>query len=270
MKLAALQWNDIKTLPPILWVLLAVGIAGPIFFYTHHFVKHPAVDRKEISPVRSPRHRHEIQGFRYAGNLDGKKVISIKADRFSIQKKKLGFFRFGLLNEVRFDNAFVHIYGRIKPVKKTGDPIAHNRPQIARGRPQIARGRPQKNLTFNALFTKDSLPSFPVKRISSIVLQPVYVALHDEQSEVSRISAASAVIRLRKKDILFKGNVKVLSGSRVLTTDRLRMLPARAVIETEGPFVMQTPERRLKGQHLTSTIFLTDESFRSPQNRAGG
>lgn len=79
------------------------------------------------------------------------------------------------------------------------------------------------------------------------MMEPVCAELHDEQSSVTRISAASAVIRLKKRCILFKGNIRVVSGARVLTTSRLSLFPENAVIRTDQHFTLKTPEKELKG-----------------------
>jgi len=229
----------------------------------------PEDNHKNISHYKQRhRPRHEIRGFSFNSSQDGRKVISIKADRFSIKKKKLGFLSFGLMNEARFDNAIIHIYGRDETE------VGGRRSEVGkRQKSELARrqsGGGQKNLTFKGIFSKDSLPSFQVKRISSIVMEPVCLELHDEQSSVTRISAASAVIRLKKRYILFKGNVRVVSGSRVLTTSRLSLFPENAVIRCDQHFTLKTPEKELKGDRLTSDIFLKISGLYSPSPFAKG
>lgn len=49
-------------------------------------------------------------GFRYDADYKSRRTISIKAHRFSIHKKKLGFFRFGLMNQARLENDVINIY----------------------------------------------------------------------------------------------------------------------------------------------------------------
>ena len=165
------------------------------------------------------------------------------ADRFSIDKKKVGFFRFGLMNEARLENASIRIYASANPPAKNANASHH----------KASSGQP---LTFNNVFSKGALPSFPIKRVSSILMEPVYVEIRDEQSAVTQISASSAAIRLRKRDIFFKGKVKVVSGSRILTTDRLTVIPDNAAIKTDRHFVLNTPEKKLEGNQLITDICL--------------
>ena len=199
----------------------------------------------------SHKHRFDIRGFSYDADYKGKRAISIKADRFSIQKKKLGFFRFGLMNEARFENAIIHIYGR---GRFSGNSRGGSHKNV----------KLEQNLTFKDAFSRESLPSSPIKRISSIVMEPVYVALHDEQSVVTKISASWASIRLKQRDILFKGNVRVASGPRVLKTARLSMLPEKGVMKTNRGFLLRTPGKELKGNLLSTDIFLNPLNSDSP------
>jgi len=231
-----LQRINFKTLKTFLGVLVLVCFAGPIILYYHHRASNVENHREDISGYRHPRPRHEIRGFRFDSNHDGKRVISIKADRFSIQKKKLGFFRIGLMNEAILENVFIHLYGRGGLAEDKSDDW--------------------QDLTFKDVFSRETMPSFPIKRISSIVMEPVCMKLHDEQFVVTQISASSASIRLKKRDILFKGDVRVVSGSRVLTTDQLRMLPEEGVIKTDRQFILKTSEKQWKGLRLTTDVFL--------------
>jgi hypothetical protein len=48
----------------------------------------------------------------------------------------------------------------------------------------------------------------------------------------------------------------VVSGSRVLTTDYLRMLLDKAVIKIDRQFIMKAPGQQWEGRHLTTDIFL--------------
>ena len=144
------------------------------------------------------------------------------------------------MNEAKFENAVIHIYGRSIQSAKSGvegreKTAVRDQGSEVGGRSGLSEKKfdrsltnikPQQNLTFKGMFSKDTLPSFRVKKISSIVMKPVCLELHDEQSSVTKISAASAVIRFKKQYVFFKGNVRVVSGERVLTTSRLSLFPS--------------------------------------------
>ena len=219
----------------IFLALVISGFVSLIFLYFHHQASNPVHDFRKTSLKRYPKPSHEIRGFRFENYCDGKRAISIKADRVRIQKKKVGFFRFGLLSEARFDNALIHIYGSKQHPENKSD---------------------IQDLTFNGISLKDAFPSFREKKISSIVMKPVCIKLHDEKSVVTQISAAWAAVRLKRRDILFKGNVKVVSGNNVLRTNRLSLNTETAVIKAAQRFKLKTLEKEWEGDRLTTNIFL--------------
>jgi hypothetical protein len=224
-----------KKLRIVIGLIVMVCVGGTISLFIRHRASIPSIEPKDILGRQSTSQRLEFRGFRYDGNLGGKRVISIKADRFSIEKKKLGFLRFGLMNVALFENAFIRIYG---------------------DKPDESHENSKQKLSFKGSFSKETLPSFPVKRISSIVMEPIDVELHDEHSAVTRISAASATLGLRKRIIVFKGDVRVVSEDRVLTADRLNLLLETAVIKTGGNFLLKAPGKQREGHRLTTDIFL--------------
>lgn len=238
----------------VYFLSLVFFIVGTVFVYYHHRTSIRRKDIQEVPALRYPRHRLQISGFKFTGHYDGKKIISIKADKFTIEKKKLGFFRLGLLNVARFKNAVIDIYGeRAAPGKNA----TAKSPAQDTGSTTHISARPVAP-DFSSLFTDGTLPSFPAKRISSLIIEPVHVNLHDEESLVARIAASSAIIRLRQRDIVFKGNVIMESGPRMLHTDRLSLLPEHALVRVERQFVLETPEGRLEGNKLATNIFLKD------------
>lgn len=242
----AFQRGNFKILKAFCGTLFVVCFAGSIILYYHQSASNTENVREGVSIYRQARLRHEIQGFRFDSNSDGKRVILIKADRFGIQNKKVGFFRFGLMNEAILENAVVDLYGWCK---QSEDNKSDN----------------WRDSIFNDVFSKETFLFFSVKRISSVLMEPVCVNFHREDLVVTEISASRAVVRLRKRDILFKGAVKVVSGSRVLTTDYLRMLLDKAVIKIDRQFIMKAPGQQWEGRHLTTDIFLNLERLRCPE-----
>jgi hypothetical protein len=240
-------------------VLLAVlVVASAVFLFYYHRISDLADDHERPSRNRYPAPRYDVRGFRFDGHREDRRTITIKADRFSIQKKKLGFFRFGLMNVARLENAFVDIYGG-RPKPEDSNTKVRSSQHENRSAPEDFKPRAvsSQNFTFGDVFAKNALLSFPVKRLSSVVLEPVRVRLHDEQSVVTEIWAASATIRLKKRDVLFTGGVRLVSGSKILTTSELVMAPERGVLLTNQGFKLETPEKELQGQGLTTDILLT-------------
>ena len=248
----------------LFFLLLLVSVIGVMIFLTYQFrTSRPQKSPPKVFSHKYQKHRLQIRGFQFDGHDDGERVISIKADRFSIEKKKLGFFRLGLLNVARFENAVIDIYGKGK------DPSR----RAAGKSSQKAADRSQTNLqvpgdvTFKGIFKKETLPSFPVKRISAIVIEPVSLNLYQEESLLTHINASSATIRLKGRSILFKGNVEMVSGSRSLRTEQLIFLPEEGVIKTNRPFELKTPSEQWDGARLSTDIYLRDVRSESKRSK---
>ena len=216
------------------------GIATPLFLYIYDRASNTESAQEESSGYRFPKPRHEIKGFRFDGTSGDKRVITIEADRFRIEKKKVGFFRFAMMNVATLENASVHIFKSVTGPETGADSA------------------------FKDAFSKDALPVFSTKRVSSIEMAPVCVALYEGKSVVSRIRADSAIVCLKHRDVLFEGNVKVASGPRSLTTDRLRLLTEKTLLKTEGRFVLKTNKNEERGNKLTADIFLKRVRQREP------
>jgi len=217
---------------------LAVIVAIIIFYYNN--LTSSVVNEHDISThMRHPALVQEIRGFRFAGTHDGREIITIKADKFSIEKKKVGFLRFGLMNEARINNALIRIYGE----EKTKVP-SHNKAEKTH------------NVTFKNAFSKDVLAPILLKQISCVKISPVRIELYKKDSTVFSISAKSAKIRFRERDVFFKGNVRVDTGSRVLTTSQLRIFPESNILKCDRDFVLMSSGQETRGTHLNTDIYL--------------
>ena len=59
---------------------------------------------------RYPAPKMEIRGFQFSHATEGQTVLGISADAFRIEHKKLGVFRFGLMQEAVLDNARIELH----------------------------------------------------------------------------------------------------------------------------------------------------------------
>ena len=157
-----------------------------------------------------------------------------------------------MINVAKFNNAVIDIYGESTKGSRK------DLPQKNRSAAPVSGAKTQQppGVIFKDVFRKESLPSFPVGRVMSIVMEPIVLKLHDDKSQVTQISATSGTIRLKQRDIFFTGDVRVKSGGRVLRTDRLRLMPERAIIQTERHYKIKTPEYELEGDQLITDITL--------------
>jgi hypothetical protein len=229
-----------------LYFLLIVVVAGTIFLFNRNRTLNNLDTQQEVFRQNKFKYRLQIKGFKFDSFDDGENVLSIKADTFTVEKKKLGFFRFGLINVAIFKNATIDVYLKRKVSGNDADLIREALPSL-----------------------KDALPSFSTKRIFSIIIEPVCLNLQDENSLLTQITSNSAIIRLTKQNILFKGGVQVVSGDKSLITERLNLFTENSVMKADRHFILKTSEKKIEGNHITVDMFLNvvkDEIIRKPED----
>ncbi len=182
-----------------------------------------------------------IRGFTFNGYDEGRRTLSIRADSFIVDKKKIGFFRCGLMNTAKLNNAVIDIYAS-EAATSHSDPHKNS-----------LNGTMQKivrRIDFPDLLIPDNLKSITKKRITAIEMNPVTIRIHDKKRVISSVCSKYAKISLKDQDIKFDTNVRVTAGSRTLTTKHLAFIPKRSVFRTDHPFVLKTDKRELKGNYL--------------------
>jgi hypothetical protein len=230
--------------------ILILVLSGTVFMFLRHQTSSSRDTQQEVPHQKHLKYRFQIKGCNFSRFKDAEKVLSIKADTFTIKKKKLGFFRLGLIHTAEFDNATIDLYLKRKvSVDDTVDDTIRIREEL----PSL----------------EDTLPSFPAKRISSIILKPVCLNLQDEHSLLTQITSNSAIIKLTKKNIRFTGDVHVVSGDKSLITERLNFLTENFVIKVDRHFILETPRDIIEGNHITLDLSLDvvkDKKIRKPDN----
>lgn len=191
---------------------------------------------------------HEMVDMRYLCSYKGDTLFSINADTFTIRKKKIGLFRFGLLSEAFLKNGVIDIYNsRWQEMKNaTQDQDAD------------LEG---KSPAMSDFLFKEIIPTGQVKRLASMEIRPVSFSFHDARQGESKISAKAASVRLKERDILFVGDVMVESGATVLTTGSLRLDPGKEEITVNSRFSISTADKQKTGNTLTVDIFLKSLSL---------
>lgn len=245
MKENRLRKPRLKALRICLVAMAVLIFCGTLIAYYRHGAGRGKTGSNVAETGRVSSAMHEIRGFRFDATQDGNLIMSIRADRFAIEKKKIGFFRFGLMNEAIFDNAQVHIYGKQQP-------LAAPAPGIKTPGRSTTSG-----LSFDHVFSRQSLPPMPPKKIASVVMAPVEVLFYDQATLVSRVRAGKATLRLQKRDIVFDGGVKMVSDSRTLSTDQLYLVPETAMVRTDRKFIINDSHRQWSGERLSTDLFLT-------------
>ena len=227
-----------------LYFVLIVTVAGTIFLFNRHRTLTARDTQQEVSRQKYLKYHLQIKGFKFNSYDDGENVLSIEADKVTVENKKLGFFRLGLIKVAIFENAIIDVYLKRKVSGNDVNLIRAALPSL-----------------------KDALSSFSTKRISSIIIEPACLNLRDENSLLTQITSNSAIIKLTKQNILFKGGVQVVSGDKSLITERLNFFPENSVMKTDRHFILNTSEKKIEGNHITVDMFLNivkDKIIRKP------
>ena len=228
-------------------LLMALGIGAVIYW------QHGTSRKVENEPGQNfQKHRLQITGFQFDGHRGGKRVITIKADQFTIEKGKMGPLRVSLWNVAKLKNGIIHLYGSSTSSSEVSSSKTDFGPSLGEEgeKPAVRR------LELGDVFNKESIPSFGVKKVSSIISEPIQVILHDEASVVTEISAASATIRIKERDVFFKGNVRVLSGARTLLTETLSLDPVKGELRSEEQVLLQSPRQAVESKGMVTDFFL--------------
>jgi hypothetical protein len=255
--------------------LAAALIMGAALFW---FLREGAAPRPGAMPPQSD-YRMQAEGLRFYGTNQGRRVISIAADRFTLRKGKIGFFSTGLTQRALIENGVIEIYaGKVG----TAPTFSQNHPRGLRsGSPPLARNpagedhrelatlfadlagkgsgetAPVEPVDFSGLFSEETFASLlPARNISEIEVAPVTVRLHGERGVLTQIAASGAFVRLREREIVFAGNVRVSASGAELKTERLSFFPETALLETDRPFVLKQGRRTLEGTGFKTNIFL--------------
>ena len=237
----------------LIFFILSVSVIGAMaFLYHKHRTSIVINSIPEFQHQPYPGHRVQIQGFHFEGNYEGKKAITITAERFTIEKRNLGLLRFGMLNVAKLKNAVIDIYGQVIKDSISSDQNGHHQTY---GRANL-KGQSKRGITFANVFKKETLPSFPEKRISSILIDPICLKIHVDNFLITQITATTASIKLKNRHIVFNGDVRVISGENILQTGQLTLIPEKAILQTDHHFIIKTAEKREEGEHLRTDIFL--------------
>ncbi len=226
--------------------------------YGHGLMPEPHVMQEERDEAQS-RPRIEIIDLQYESATNGQKKLFIKADRFSIQKKKVGFFRIGLMNMGVLENAEFKVHLGVDELHEDVKPEGlNNVPQV-----DNFEGSARTSGRQPAMDSGGILPPFVLGRVTSVVAEPVVLSFLDEERLVTRISSDLAVIRATRSGVKFSGSVEVVSGEKKLTAKSLIFYPDKLYIEPKGKFELVCPGQTIRQEGAALDIYLDFIDVRS-------
>jgi hypothetical protein len=196
-----------------------------------------------------------IRGFRYSKYHEGRKALTIKAAKFSIEKKKIGIFKLSPFKVARFRDAEIGFFGTTnQPDDQTSQPR-----RAVSGSENGATIR--NDIAFKGILSQEMMPPSALKGSVSAICEPVKINLYLDDAPVTRIQAGKAIVDPRKRRMILLGNIQVTSGSSHLSTDRLAIYPETGLFEVNNAYVFETQGETITGEKMTSDFFLKKVSM---------
>ncbi len=243
-KLPICQGLRVKRAFFLLAVAVAVATIGTTMALWHFSfpARHDSIATAPAGTTPYPAPQVEIRGFSFTHTVDGQTVFHISADAFRIQHKKLGHFRFGLVQEAVLANARIELHLVKAPLPQGTETPARSRYTLVEGLDQHI------------------LAGFSKGRIAGLMAEPVDLVLLDEDGQtLSRITGRRATVRFQKKDMLLEGKIHIRAGGRRLAAERAILRPETGTIAVQGPYTMEDESRRTRGRRLVVDLALKPE-----------
>ena len=232
-----------------IFLLLAIcAIAAIVLFSLYrHQASDSAKTRENELPSRvQSSDRSVIRGLRYSANVGEEAKLTIEADEFRVGKKKIGFLRFSLLNEVELKNAKIRILRTSPPSQQEADkrenPVPNPKdPKVTPPHPSMDKMKTEGRYLVESVKTvlkeigaSNPFPGIPTKRLASVKIAPIDLRVSNETSTLASISAESATLDFKSRKIVFSGNVTATEGKEVWQGDELTVDPASGTVTRKG------------------------------------
>jgi hypothetical protein len=217
-------------------LIMLTLISCVIFFYLSGSSNLPLQEKKNYPSLKKKKDL-TIRGFRFSGYHEGQKAITIKAAKFSVEKKKIGIFKLSLARAARFRGAEIDFY-------VNNDPSA-------------ADLQDKKTIALDGIFSKETFPVSVLNGATSAVFEPVKInfCLLDD-TPVTEIRAKRATFEPLHRRIVLRGEIFATAGFSQLSTNRLMIYPEKGIIEINNKFVLKTQNEQIIGEKLTTDLFL--------------
>ena len=191
-----------------------------------------------------------MKGFQFSKYQEGQKALSIRAAEFSVEKKKIGFFKLSPFKVATLRNAEIDFYGKTnRPdnrINQPHNPLSGNASNTA----------DKNEISFKGLLSQEILPPSALKGSISATCEPVKINLYIDDAPVTMIQAEKANVDPKGRRMILHNNIQVKSGSLSLSTDRLSIYPEKGLFEIEDKFVLQMQDETIRGEKLTTDFFL--------------
>ena len=242
-------------IPILAFILVCLFLAGG-FILNGISHRNRLVQEDRIAYLRINRSAGPImKGFQYSTYHEGRKALSIKAAKFSVEKKKIGIFQLSPFKVARLKDAEINFYTtRVRSDEKESQPP---NPNVAKD--EIIRG--VQEVSFKGVLTQEMLPPTELSGSVSAICEPVRINLYLDGVRVTMIQAEEAVVDPRRRRMILRNNIQVTSGMLNLSTDRLEIYPETGLLEADNKYVLKSQSETITGEKLTTDLLLKKVSM---------
>gem|GEM_PF-4660633 len=196
-----------------------------------------------------------IRGFQYSNYHKGRKALNIRAAKFSVEKKKIGIFKFSPLKIARFRDAEIDFYGQTDPPDEN---MSQMHKALSGKDSSAATG---KDISFKGVLSSEMLPPPALKGSVSAICEPVRINLFLNDAPRTMVQAEKAIVDPRQRRMILRKNVQVNSGGLNLSTDRLVIYPETGLFEIDKKYVLKMQDKTVTGEKLTTDFYLKKVSM---------
>ncbi len=90
------------------------------------------------------------------------------------------------------------------------------------------------------------------------MIEPICLRLRNQDVMLAQITAASAVLKLKNREIQFRGKVRLSSSPKILEAGEMSFHPEKGKIRVGGDYVLQSPSGRITGRRLETDVLLKE------------
>jgi hypothetical protein len=178
-----------------------------------------------------------LKGLSFVETQDGREIFSLDIGSFKIRKIKLGFFRVGLFKTAELENVEINFY------------INEN-----------VKGITKEPFDFEKCFLASELPG--LEKVRGVEIKNIKINIMQENRIISSISSDYAEIDLARKDVIFKGNVKISSQEdKVLRCYRIRWVNKTNRFKTNDFYKLTKEGKAFEGKGLETDYLLENIRF---------
>lgn len=244
--------NPLKIVRALLLLSICTLVVIVLYsIFDHSTYLYPKKNETNSFLDSKPHDRHVIRGLKYTSNINRDVKLSIEADQFHLEKKKIGFFRFGILSEAKLTKAKILLVKN--PEQADKDTVRNQTPVFPS---ELPRSPMDNNTTqnisddfildsakaiFNEIYVSNFLPGVSTKRIFAFKIAPIELQVSEGDLTLMKISAGRASFDMKNKKIVFSENVTV-------ATDKYSWQGKELTVDPISGMVTRT-EKHAQGQH---------------------